>query len=64
MQPLIDAGLEPEEIEHLLVGLAFDTIVGQARPSPAALREVVADRPREVQAAWSQTLVRMFQLEP
>ena len=63
VQPLIDAGMELEQIRTLVFRLAFEGIVGEACSSPAGLQELVADRPPEVRAAWVQTVSRMLAFE-
>jgi hypothetical protein len=64
VQPLIDAGLELEQIRELVFRLAFEGIVGAAGGGTAGLRDLVADRPPQVQAAWAQTIGRLLVLEP
>ncbi len=64
VQPLIDAGMELEQIRTLVFRLAFEGIVGEACSSMAGLQELVADRPPQVQAAWVQTIGRMLAFEP
>ena len=64
VQPLLDAGVDPEEVGHLVVRLAFTVLVSEGRDTLAGLRDVVADRSLAVQAAWTEVLSRMFQLEP
>ena len=56
VQPLIDAGLDLEEIRDLVFRLAFDGIVGDL----PRLRDPVAGRPPEVQAAWLETVGRLL----
>ena len=64
VQPLVDAGLDLEQIRDLVFHLAFEGIVGAAPPSPAGLQDLVADRPPRVQAAWLETVGRLFHLQP
>lgn len=64
VQPLIDVGMELEQIRTLVFRLAFEGIVGEACSSLAGLQELVADRPPPVQAAWVQTIGRMLAYEP
>ena len=64
VQPLLDAGLELEQIRVLVFRLAFEGIVGEERGGPAGLRDLVADHPAEVQAAWVETIGRLMVLEP
>ena len=58
VQPLIDAGLAPEEIERLVCRLAFDAIVG--RGTLDGLGDLVDGRTPEVRAAWTQSITRML----
>lgn len=64
VQPLIDAGLQLEEIRSLVFGLAFQGVVGEGRGVLACIRDLVADRPAEVRSAWVEVVHRLFQLEP
>jgi hypothetical protein len=60
LQPLIDAGLGPDEICTLLFRLAFEAIVGKEGGGVADISGPVADRPWPVRAAWSHSLGRML----
>jgi hypothetical protein len=64
VQPLIDAGLPLDQIGTLVVRLAFAGIVTEGGGTLAAVRDLVADRPPAVQAAWHQTIGRMLDAEP
>jgi len=57
IEPLLDAGLDLDEIRVLVFRLAFETIVGVGT---APLIELAGDRSPEVQAAWRHTLGRMI----
>ena len=57
IEPLLDAGLDLDEIRVLVFRLAFDTIVGAATPT---LTDLAADRPPDVQAAWRLAIGRMI----
>jgi hypothetical protein len=61
LQPLVDVGLDVEQIRNLLFRLGFDAIVGSG--VDAGLTTVVSDHPPEVQAAWLQTVGRMLTLQ-
>lgn len=50
IEPLVDAGLEPEQIRNLLFRLAFDGIVGGSSATVTGVTSVVRDRPAGVQA--------------
>jgi hypothetical protein len=63
IQPLLDAGLQLDQIRTLVFRLAFEGIVTEGRGTLAAVRELVADQPRSVQAAWAQTIGRMILLD-
>ena len=58
VQPLLDAGLPPEEIERLVARLAFDAVVGLGTLDE--LGDLVDGRPPEVRAAWTQSIARML----
>ena len=57
IEPLLDAGLDLEQIRVLLFRLAFDGIVGQG---DAGLTALVGDQPPAVRAAWQRTIGRML----
>jgi hypothetical protein len=56
IEPLLEAGLDLEQIRVLLFRLAFEAIVGDST-APAAL---VGDQPPAVQAAWQRAIGRMI----
>jgi hypothetical protein len=64
VQPLLDAGLQLDDIRTLVFGLAFQGVVGDGREVLAGVRDLVADRPAEVRAAWAEVVHRLFLLEP
>ena len=57
IEPLLDAGLDLEQIRTLLFRLAFEAIVGDGTADPT---DVVEDQPPAVQAAWRHALSRML----
>jgi hypothetical protein len=57
IEPLLDAGLDLDEIRVLVFRLAFQTIVDVPT---ATLLDLAGDRPTEVQAAWLHTIGRMI----
>lgn len=59
LEPLLAAGLGPEEITALLLRVAFEAIT-RGRELDASLRGMVADRPVPVRAAWIETIGRMI----
>ncbi len=63
VQPLIDAGLSRNEMETLLLHLAFDAIVTDDEGPVALLDAPVRGQPAEVRTAWVTTLGRMIALE-
>ena len=63
VQPLIDAGVELEQIRALVFHLAFEDVVTEGRGTRAILGELVADRSPQVQAAWAQMIGRLLLLE-
>ena len=62
VQPLIDAGLDLEEIMVLLVRLSFDVIVRAETATAAEAMSLVEGRPVGVRAAWAETIDRMMAL--
>jgi len=60
IQPLIDAGLEAEQIEALVFRLGFEVIVSDGCPTVTALGAVVADRPPAIKAAWIEVIDRLI----
>ncbi|WP_299953326.1 hypothetical protein [uncultured Modestobacter sp.] len=63
VQPLIDAGLDLDEIGQLVFRLAFTAIVTEGCGALTSLTELVADRSAEVQEAWCQVITRMLVLD-
>jgi len=57
IEPLLDAGLDLEQIRVLLFRVAFEDIVGT---SDTALTALVGDQPPAVQAAWRHAIGRMI----
>ena len=57
IEPLLDAGLDLDEIRELIFRLAFESIAGVGT---TALINLVGDRPPAVQAAWRQAIGRMI----
>lgn len=58
LQPLLDAGLDLEEIKDLLFRVAFAGVVGE--DVPGACLEAVAGRPPQVRAAWLEVMQRLI----
>lgn len=56
--PLVDAGLDVEQITGLVFRLGFEAVVGEGRVGD--LGELVRDLPPEAQAAWLQAVGRML----
>ena len=59
IQPLLDAGLDLEEVRALVVRLGSDPDV-----PGACLTGLVRDRPPEVRAAWIEVIDRMLVPDP
>lgn len=57
VQPLVEAGLGPDEIRVLVTRLCFEIVVTGA--AGARLLDVAADRRPAVRAAWIQVIDRM-----
>ena len=57
IEPLLDVGLDLEQIRTLLYRLAFEDIVGDGTADPT---DVVGDQPPAVQAAWWHAIGRMI----
>jgi hypothetical protein len=64
VQPLLEAGLNVEEIRVLVFRLSFETVVGIDRGAPGDLMTLVDDQPAEVRAAWAETIDRMVTAGP
>jgi hypothetical protein len=62
IQPLVDAGLDVEQIRALLFNLGFEAIVGVDRGVDAWVNDAVSGQPAEVHAAWLKTVGRMLTL--
>jgi hypothetical protein len=60
VEPLIEAGLDLEEIRSLVFRLAFETMVDAESGPAAILRNVVADESEAVRGAWAQTINRLI----
>ncbi len=63
VQPLLDAGLDLEQVRELVFHLAFDDIVTAGRGTTSSLAALVADRPPEVRTAWVHVIGRMLLVE-
>jgi hypothetical protein len=59
LQPLLDAGLEVEEIRAVLLRVACAGIDG-LHDLDVSVLDAVADRPAPVRAAWLETVGRMI----
>ncbi len=56
--PLVDAGLDVEQITGLVFRLGFEAVVGAGRVGDVGA--LVRDLPPQVQAAWQQAVTRML----
>ena len=63
VQPLVDAGVQPERVRELVFRLAFDDVVREGSGTVTDLGELVADQPPAVRAAWAQVIGRMLAVE-
>jgi hypothetical protein len=59
IQPLLDAGLELDEVRDLLFHISFQCLMGTGRSEPDAIA-LLGGRPPEVRAAWIETVARML----
>ncbi len=60
IQPLLDAGLDVEEIRSLVSRLGFEAVTTPVASTAACLTRLVDDRPPEVRAAWIEVVQRMI----
>ena len=60
IQPLLDVGVELEQIRVLVFRLAFEAITGGGPGAAMGARSAVSDQPPEVQAAWATVIGRMI----
>jgi hypothetical protein len=60
VEPLVDAGLELEQIRVLLFRLGFEAIVSEGSTTAACVTTLAIDQPPEVQAAWVHVIGRMI----
>jgi hypothetical protein len=63
IQPLVDAGLEPERITTLVVRLGFEAIVDGGPGVHERFTAVVRHEPAEVRAAWTVMIGRLIALD-
>jgi hypothetical protein len=56
IEPLLEVGLEVEQIVSLLFRLAFETTVGGI----AIVPDVVRDQPEDIRTAWRHTVGRLI----
>jgi hypothetical protein len=61
IEPLVDAGLDLEQVRVLLFRLAFDAIVSEGGSTVSCL-DLVRDQPPEIRAAWIRVIGRMIVL--
>jgi hypothetical protein len=60
IEPLVDAGLELEQVRDLLFRLAFDAIVSEGSATVSSVTDLVRDQPPEIRAAWIRVIGRMI----
>jgi hypothetical protein len=63
VQPLLDVGLDQDQIRDMVFRLAFQDVVSEGRDTLRWVTELVVDQPAEVRTAWAQTIARMLTLE-
>jgi hypothetical protein len=63
VEPLVEAGLEPERIRTLVVRLGFEAIVDDGPGVHERLTALVRHEPAQVQAAWTAMIGRMLMLD-
>ncbi|MCF6745523.1 hypothetical protein E9529_14835 [Blastococcus sp. KM273128] len=59
VQPLVDAGLDPGEIQAFVTRLGFEAVVAGDRGADKRILDVVGNQPCEVRAAWLEVIDRM-----
>jgi hypothetical protein len=59
IEPLLDVGLDLEEIRSLVFRLGFEAVVCAERGTSAGVHRLVGDQPIEVQVAWAQMVDRL-----
>jgi hypothetical protein len=57
IEPLLEAGLDLDQIRDLMFRVAFEGIVGEG---DTALTALVGDQPPAVRAAWRRAVGRMI----
>ena len=60
IEPLVDAGLDREQIESLIFRLGFESIVNGGRGAVTGFTDLVRDQPAQIQAAWWRAIGRMM----
>ena len=60
MQPLLDAGLDADEVCELLFRLAFEAIVEEWPDRATGLADLARNHPPAVHRAWVMVLDRML----
>ena len=60
LQPLVDAGLPPEQIRDLVFRLGFDAVVEGERGTVGSVQRLVEDQPPQVRDAWARTVGRLL----
>lgn len=63
VEPLIEAGLEPERIRTLVFRLGFEAIVDDGPAAPDRLIGLVRHEAAEVRTAWTAMIGRMLAVE-
>ncbi len=61
IEPLVEVGLDLEQIKGLVFDLGFQAVVGGGAVRDVG--ELVRDQPPEVQVAWRRAVLRMIAAE-
>jgi hypothetical protein len=62
IQPLLEAGLGPEEVQKLLLRVSFACLVTAGRCDVSDATTFLGSQPAVVQAAWVETVDRMLRV--
>ncbi len=62
IQPLLEAGLGPEEVQQLLIRVSFACLVTAGRCDVSDATAFLGSQPAAVQAAWVETVDRMLRV--
>jgi len=60
--PLLEAGLDLDDVRELLFRVSFECVVRPGQADPAGTPALLEDRPAAVRAAWIETVDRMLRV--